>query len=145
MAYSISTNCIGCSLCKNNCVVYAVTGELREPHSINEKRCIECGVCARLCPTEAIVDSSGKTLKKIPKESWGCIAIDIDICSGCSICVESCRFGAIQISDPKFVHDIALFAQVPDNESCVVCGLCVKRCPLNAISIITSPIGENYK
>lgn len=46
--------CKGCGICKKNCPVNAITGEIKQPHVINQKVCIKCGTCADKCPFHAI-------------------------------------------------------------------------------------------
>ena len=135
MANYITERCIGCGICKNNCVVLAIEGQLREQHSINAKRCIECNVCGRLCPMKAIESSDGTVLQNTKRTEWGKIVINKHICSACGICVDSCIFEAIRISMPKYMGDIEVYAEVYDENKCVSCMLCMKRCPLNAISV----------
>lgn len=145
MAYSIISKCIGCGLCKNNCVVYAIEGEQQKVHTINEKRCIECSVCVNVCPVHAIVDGANNLLEPIKREDWGRIVIDKDRCSACSICTDSCSFGALQITNPTYRGDIDVYAEIVDIDKCVSCGLCVKRCPLKVISLVFSKTSEVKK
>lgn len=46
--------CKGCGLCKRNCPVNAITGEIKEPHKIDPEICIKCGTCVDKCPFKAI-------------------------------------------------------------------------------------------
>ena len=47
--------CKGCGLCKRNCPVEAISGEIKQPHIIDEAKCIKCGLCKTKCPFKAIV------------------------------------------------------------------------------------------
>lgn len=46
--------CKGCGICKKNCPVEAITGEIKMPHKIDSDICIKCGVCITKCPFKAI-------------------------------------------------------------------------------------------
>lgn len=51
--------------------------------------------------------------------------IDVDACTGCSICVEECTEDALEMK-----NDVAALI-VPDK--CTGCGTCEEVCPLSAI------------
>ena len=46
--------CKGCGLCKRNCPVDAIVGNIKEPHVIDLEKCIKCGTCINKCPFHAI-------------------------------------------------------------------------------------------
>ena len=47
--------CRGCTLCKRNCPVNAISGEVKGAHSIDTAKCIKCGQCISHCKFNAIV------------------------------------------------------------------------------------------
>jgi NADH:ubiquinone oxidoreductase subunit F (NADH-binding)/(2Fe-2S) ferredoxin len=47
--------CKGCRLCAKNCPQEAITGEAKEPHVIDQDKCIKCGVCFDACKFEAVL------------------------------------------------------------------------------------------
>ena len=46
--------CKGCTMCAKKCPVQAISGEVKNPHEINQTLCIKCGQCITLCKFDAI-------------------------------------------------------------------------------------------
>ena len=46
--------CKGCGICKRQCPVNAISGEVKQPHKIDPAVCIKCGACVGKCPFKAI-------------------------------------------------------------------------------------------
>ncbi len=46
--------CVGCTLCARNCPVPCIAGSRREPHQIDQLRCIKCGQCFEVCRFDAV-------------------------------------------------------------------------------------------
>ena len=46
--------CRGCGKCRKNCPMEAISGEIRQPHTIDTEKCIKCGACWSNCPFGAI-------------------------------------------------------------------------------------------
>lgn len=54
-SYSIDPNkCKGCGICKKQCPVGAISGEVKTTHIIDANICIKCGACSTKCPFKAI-------------------------------------------------------------------------------------------
>ena len=57
------------------------------------------------------------------------ISLNKDVCTGCKLCLSSCPYGAIVITDGK--------AEI--TEACTLCGACVASCPVSAIVLEVIP------
>ena len=54
----------------------------------------------------------------------GGIKVDLDLCTGCSVCADHCPFGAIEVKDDKAVI----------TDICTICGACIDSCSFGALS-----------
>ena len=54
VTYSINDNCTGCHVCAVNCPVNAISGNVKEMHSIDPDVCIKCGICYEVCKFNAV-------------------------------------------------------------------------------------------
>jgi len=56
LSYSIDAEkCKGCTLCAKRCPTEAISGVVREPHVIDQDKCIKCGECYNSCKFGAII------------------------------------------------------------------------------------------
>ncbi len=60
------------------------------------------------------------------------ITVILNKCTGCTLCVRSCPFGAITMANKKAVIDMA---------KCTLCGACVPVCKFSAIELKKETIG----
>lgn len=51
----IEDKCKGCTLCARNCPVDAISGSIKQPHTIDTDKCIKCGKCMQNCKFGAII------------------------------------------------------------------------------------------
>jgi len=54
ITYSITDECIGCTLCAQHCPAEAIAMRPYQKHEIDADKCIRCGTCRQICPSEAV-------------------------------------------------------------------------------------------
>lgn len=128
--------CKGCTACKRVCPTKAISGQVKEPHVIDETACIRCGLCMEKCKPGAIYNSDAPVPALIPKEETPKaegpafdpnkpLKILEEKCKGCTACKKVCPEDAID-GELKAVHTI-------NQEKCIRCGACIEKCKLGAI------------
>ncbi|GEM_PF-2286513 len=111
------------------------------------ENCIACGVCAKICPTNAIsVDVEVKFDGRRFLKSY---AIDYSKCDSCMECVKKCRRNSIVEVDgekPEGVYDLRALVELKRKlglsskkksafvDECLGCLICAITCPIDAIS-----------
>ena len=53
--YVITDKCRGCTLCSKVCPVGAISGTVKQQHSIDTSKCVKCGTCIEKCRFGAII------------------------------------------------------------------------------------------
>ncbi|MDR0375338.1 MAG: NADH-quinone oxidoreductase subunit NuoF [Treponema sp.] len=51
----IADKCKGCTLCAKKCPANCISGSLKQPHVIDQTKCLKCGECLKNCKFGAIV------------------------------------------------------------------------------------------
>jgi NADH:ubiquinone oxidoreductase subunit F (NADH-binding)/NADH:ubiquinone oxidoreductase subunit E/NAD-dependent dihydropyrimidine dehydrogenase PreA subunit len=54
ITYSVTDDCIGCTLCSQSCPAEAIAMKPYQKHEIDSQKCIRCGTCKAVCPSDAI-------------------------------------------------------------------------------------------
>lgn len=109
--------CIACQLCVKKCPHDAIRmdGDLAV---IDYEKCTNCGICAAVCPTKAIVD-------EVPARPKALIGSK---CEGTGKCKEVCPVNAIEGEEGQR-HEVI-------RDKCIGCGLCMDACPTKAITMV---------
>ena len=53
--FNITNKCTGCTLCAKKCPVKAISGKVKELHTIEQDKCTKCGICKATCKFGAIL------------------------------------------------------------------------------------------
>jgi ferredoxin len=140
MSYTITEICTGCGACVRVCPAHAISGEKKKPHTIASELCIDCGACGRVCPKGGIQNSIGRACTAVKRSEWPKPRIDIKACMSCSICIDACPAGCLELSGAtgKDPHGHPYLA---DEKKCIACGYCADECPVMAITM-TAPQQE---
>ena len=54
ITYSITDDCIGCTICAQHCPADAIAMKPYQKHEIDSQKCIRCGGCKNICPANAV-------------------------------------------------------------------------------------------
>ncbi len=54
ITYSITDDCIGCTLCAQHCPAQAIQMSPYQKHEIDQEKCIRCGTCQNVCPADTV-------------------------------------------------------------------------------------------
>jgi ferredoxin len=123
----IHENCSGCGTCLLACAlenhreitprraVLRIEPRFPAPGDFRIHVCDQCGVCAEVCPAEAI-----------QADDDGVYQIDGEACTSCMECVSACPHEVISVH-PATDQPI----------KCTLCGVCAEVCPRDAI-VLTS-------
>ena len=109
---------------------------------LNPTKCNGCGICAEVCPKEAIVLGLVGAVLRGAVKGGSPISIDPSKCSYCGVCTIMCPFDALEVrvdGEPSLPiqeqdgfpqYDIT--AEIDENK-CICCTTCRDVCPQNAI------------
>ncbi len=108
--FEVSPACRGCLAhrCEDVCRKGAIVFDIHQKAHIDKSKCVECGLCAQVCPYSAITNhkrpcENACKVKAISMDSQKAALINNDNCIACGACVYQCPFGAIM--DKSFMLD----------------------------------------
>lgn len=130
--YDCENSCLGCGDCVEACQFSALTiDEEKGIAVVNTDNCTGCGQCVLKCPRNIIsLRPVGVKKRRVWVACSNCLKGAITRkqckvgCIACGLCVRTCPFDAIIITDNHAYID-------PDK--CKTCGKCVPVCPTHAI------------
>lgn len=120
--------CLGYGTCANVCPFGALSMSDDGLPIVDITKCTACRKCAEACPKkviEVLPASKAVLVTCHSKDKGGETKKNCQVgCTGCGICVKTCPFDAVSVTDN--------FAKV-DVDKCRVCGICTTKCPTKAI------------
>ncbi len=100
--YTVTEICRGCLAhrCEDVCPKGAISFTNDQHAVIDKSKCINCGLCAKVCPYGAIIDrkrpcEKACKVKAVSMAPEGEASINNDKCISCGACIYQCPFGAI--------------------------------------------------
>lgn len=120
--YEVTNACRGCLAhrCQDACKRGAITVDHNQKAVIDKSKCVECGMCAKVCPYTAIMNfkrpcMSACKVKAISMNEDKAALIDNEKCISCGACVYQCPFGAI--TDKSFIINVIDILQKSENNT----------------------------
>ncbi len=109
--YEVTSACRGCLAhrCEDVCKRGAISFDHNHVAHIDKSKCVECGMCAKVCPYSAIHNyirpcERACKVKAISMDESKAAHIDNSKCIACGACVYQCPFGAI--TDKSYILQI---------------------------------------
>ena len=120
--YEVTNACRGCLAhrCQDACKRGAISFDHNQKAVIDKTKCVECGMCAKVCPYTAIMNFkrpcvNACKVKPISMNEDKAATIDNEKCISCGACVYQCPFGAI--TDKSFIINVIDLIQRSENNT----------------------------
>lgn len=120
--YEVTNACRGCLAhrCQDACKRGAISFDHNQKAVIDKTKCVECGMCAKVCPYTAIMNFkrpcvNACKVKAISMNEDKAATIDNEKCISCGACVYQCPFGAI--TDKSFIINVIDLIQKSENNT----------------------------
>lgn len=115
-------------------------GSQKRSLDYKKKKCVGCGICTDICPTEAL------NLGPLVPIARGLVdmdyvKVDKEKCALCGLCAASCPFDAFEFKiDDVDIKELDAYPQWKhkaniDEEACIYCKACETACPTEAITV----------
>ncbi len=121
--YEVSQNCRGCIAhrCQDACKRDAISFDENQKARIDKDKCVNCGMCAKVCPYSAITNYVRPCVQACKinaismNEEDKSAKIDNEKCISCGACVYQCPFGAIM--DKSFMLNVIDMIKKSENNT----------------------------
>ena len=109
--YEVTAACRGCIAhrCEDVCRRGAIAFDHQQKAHIDKTKCVECGMCMKVCPYHAINQNkrpceNACKVRAISMDEHKTAVVNNDKCIACGACVYQCPFGAIM--DKSYILNV---------------------------------------
>ena len=120
--YEVTGACRGCLAhrCEDVCKKGAITIDANLKAHIDKDKCVECGLCSKVCPYSAIINhkrpcQQACKVNAISMDENKAAKINDEKCISCGACVYQCPWGAI--NDKSYILNVINYINESDNNT----------------------------